>query len=51
MEWAVVWTRRARNLARTLTDANGPKREREIYRTESVTAPVEMRQQKLAGGR
>ena len=43
MEWAVVWTRRVRNLAHTLTGANGTQRKREIYRTESVTAPVEMR--------
>jgi hypothetical protein len=51
VQWAVVWLRRARNLARSLTGANGPQHERGIGRSESVSAPVEMRQQKLAGGR
>jgi hypothetical protein len=43
MEWAVMWRSGARNLGRSLIGANGPERERQIGRPESVTAPVETR--------
>jgi hypothetical protein len=43
MERAVVSMSGARNLASTLTGANGPERELEMGRSNSATAPLEMR--------
>jgi len=51
MEWAVDGLRVCCNLARFGHGAAGPEREREVGRSESVTAPAEMRSQKLGGRR
>jgi hypothetical protein len=47
MELAVVWLYCARNPARSFTGANGPEREREIGRSESMTAPSELQMQRM----
>jgi hypothetical protein len=51
MEWAVVWWSGARAPGHALAGTNFRKRERQTGRSGSVTAPVEMRLQKLGGRR
>jgi hypothetical protein len=51
MEWAIDGLSVCCNLARFTNGAAGPEREREIGRSESVTASIEMRSQKLGGRR
>lgn len=47
MEWTVVWLRDAGNLARYVAGPNGAECKRQIGRAESVTAPIEMRLQRM----
>lgn len=51
MEWAVMRLSGAGDLARQLIGANGREREREVARSDSVTAPAEMRLQKIGDRR
>ena len=51
MEWAVDGLSICCNLARFAHRATGPELERKIGRSQSVTASIEMRSQKLGGRR
>jgi hypothetical protein len=51
MEWAIMRLRGARNLAPSPIGAKGREHEREMVRSVSVTAPVEMRLQKMGDRR